>query len=868
MLSSPPPPVPPPHRTARDDERDQTQYSLDLDALNLDDEPSALDSPSVHHLVDKIHSDDIDGPTDFTVNLAKYFKGTPRKQPLPAWEEQQDLFDETTPDFLTNSSPNQSPRLNRSTQSEPGADDTTPRPDQRDFEQAKKNMLQPTVEDYYSELTPGRPASINLTPDPAQRRSYSTSRLRESQNQRPSSPPTISSMRSPMPHFDSTPNQKPHSLYQELQKLRALNESLQTQLDTERASRQYRTSDRSQSRDRSGDTNELEALRNELTRMRDESRNYQKRMQDLQADLEESKVNEKDAVKLADDRAKELDQMHDSEDAEIHNLQIQLGQARDAERQTLNSLDKIKDELKVKDNLLADIRSQLKQSQDNLRETENDMQDLKTWNEGQHKAKSDELERVHQQLSDARREIQQAKDDQEEDVAVNRTKVDMDDEPPTSEKQKELERQIASLQNQLEDMSKEIETKDKIIADLKSQIKDDLTSDNLRKQLQQAQDALAAKEKAVQAAHEDADTKAAEMTRGLAQQLQQANQRLAAYETEKDHAKSNTTLEQLEAQLQKARDELSSALQQHASDKNAWSRADSDAQQSQADVYDQLKKEQERYRKASEEVSSLREELDMLRHFDRMEDKAPSSSHESSPQYLADSLRKDLQALKSQLESQQKEHHDEIERLRESWTLPSLPSDSDSAALQILRAEHRRTIDLIEEGMASLRTSRDTLSLRINDLETNLSTTQSELQTTANSLTLAEADLAARTAELQTLTVASSTTAQTLQATTTELEATKTELADLHALNLDFDTKLSSTLKKREDSWRNKFKALKEEIAAQKQRIEVLEDERKGMVKALMGFWGREEFGGEDGFEGVDGDGERSQKFRYRYARA
>ncbi|KAG9701787.1 hypothetical protein KCU69_g7116, partial [Aureobasidium melanogenum] len=862
------PPVPPPHRTARDDERDQTQYSLDLDALNLDDEPSALDSPSVHRIVDKIHSDDIDGPTDFTVNLAKYFRGTPRKQPLPAWEEQQDLFDETTPDFLTNSSPNQSPILNRSTQSEPGADDTTPRPDQGDFEQAKKNMLQPTVEDYYSELTPGRPASINLTPDPAQRRSYSTSRLRESQNQRPSSPPTISSMRSPMPHFDSTPNQKPHSLYQELQKLRALNESLQTQLDTERASRQYRTSDRSQSRDRSGDTNELEALRNELTRMRDESRNYQKRMQDLQADLEESKVNEKDAVKLADDRAKELDQMHDSEDAEIHNLQIQLGQARDAERQTLNSLDKIKDELKVKDNLLADIRSQLKQSQDNLRETENDMQDLKTWNEGQHKAKSDELERVHQQLSDARREIQQAKDDQEEDVAVNRTKVDMDDEPPTSEKQKELERQIASLQNQLEDMSKEIETKDKIIADLKSQIKDDLTSDNLRKQLQQAQDALAAKEKAVQAAHEDADTKAAEMTRGLAQQLQQANQRLAAYETEKDHAKSNTTLEQLEAQLQKARDELSSALQQHASDKNAWSRADSDAQQSQADVYDQLKKEQERYRKASEEVSSLREELDMLRHFDRMEDKAPSSSHESSPQYLADSLRKDLQALKSQLESQQKEHHDEIERLRESWTLPSLPSDSDSAALQILRAEHRRTIDLIEEGMASLRTSRDTLSLRINDLETNLSTTQSELQTTANSLTLAEADLAARTAELQTLTVASSTTAQTLQATTTELEATKTELADLHALNLDFDTKLSSTLKKREDSWRNKFKALKEEIAAQKQRIEVLEDERKGMVKALMGFWGREEFGGEDGFEGVDGDGERSQKFRYRYARA
>ncbi|KAK6004474.1 hypothetical protein QM012_008336 [Aureobasidium pullulans] len=870
MLSSPPPPVPPPHRNAQDDERDQTQYSLDLDALNLDDEPSALNSPSVHRVVDRIHSDDIDGPTDFTVNLAKYFKGTPRKQPLPAWEEQQDLFDETTPDFLTNSSPNPSPRLNRSTQSESGADDTTPRPDQGDFEQTKKNMLQPTVEDYYSELTPGRPASINLTPDPAQRRSFSTSRLRQSQNQRPSSPPTISSMRSPVPHFDSTPNQKPHSLYQELQKLRAVNESLQTQLDTERASRQYRTSDRSQSRGRSDDENELEALRNELNRMRDESRDYQKRVQDLQADLEESKANEKDAIKLAEDRAKELDQMHDSEDAEIHNLQIQLSQARDAERQTHNSLDKVKDELKAKDNLLADLRSQLKQSQDNLRETENDMQDLKTWNEDQHKAKSEELERVQQQLSDARIEIQQAKDDQEEDTTVNRSKVDMDDEPLTSERQGELERQISSLQTQLENMRKAIEIKDNLIADLKSQIKDDLTSENLRQQLQQAQDALAAKEKAVQAAHQDADTKAAEMTRGLAQQLQQANQLLAAYENEKDHDKSESTLGQLEAQLQKARDELNSALQQHASDKNAWARADSDAQQSQAGVYDQLKKEQERCRKANEEVRSLREELDMLKHFDRMEDKTPSSSHDST-QRLADSFRQDLQALRRQLESQQREHYEEVERLRKSWILPSLPSSSDSAALQTLRAEHRRTIDLIEEGMTSLRTSRDTLSLRINELETTLSTTQSELQTTTNSLTLVEADLAAKTAELQTFAATSSTTAQTLKDTTSEFEKTKTELAELHALNLDFDTRLSSTLKKREDSWRAKVKALKEEIAAQKQRIEVLEDERKGMVKALMGYWGREEFGGDDGFENTDGGEkgeEKSQKFRYRFARA
>jgi len=881
MLSSPPPPAPPPHRDTHGDEPDQTQYSLDLDALNLDDEPSTLDSPSVHRIVDKIHSDDIDGPTDFTVNLAKYFKGTPRKQPLPAWEEQQDLFDETSADFLTNSSPNHSPKFDRSTQSESGANDSTPRLDHGAFENPRKNILQPTVEDYYSELTPGRPTSTNLASDPAQRRSYSTSRLRQSQNQRPSSPPTIDSMRSIMSQYDSTPNQKPHSLYQELQKLRALNESLQTQLDTERASRQYQRADRSQSRGRSEDGTQLESLQNELKRMREESQDYQDQMQQLRFDLDQSKTNEKDAVKLAEDRAKELDQMHDSEDAEIHNLQVQLGQARDAERQTHSSLDKVKDELKTKDSLLADVQSQLKQSQANLRETENDMQELKTWNEGQRKAKSDELERVQRELSDARKEIQQAQDDQEEDVSVNRTKVDVDGEHQTSQQQEELERQILSLQTQLDDLRKTLEIKDKLIEDLKSQIKDDLTSDNLRRQLQEAQDALEAKEKAVQAAHEDADTKAADMTRGLAQQLQQANQRLAAYESEKDHFKADATLGQLEAQLQKARHELNSALQQHSSDKNAWARADGEAQQSQANVYDQLKKEQDLRKEANEEIRSLREELEILQHFDRIEDKAPSSTPDASTQHLADSLRKDLQALRSQLESQQKQHHEEVTQLRKFWTAatPSSPQ-SDSAALQALRAEHRRTIDLIEEGMASLRTSRDTLSLRNNELSTTLSTTTAELQTTANSLTLAKADLAAKTTELHLLTSASATLEQTLATTTSDLQLAKTELSDLHNLNSDFDKSLSLTLNKREESWRTKVKGLKDEVVELKKRIAGLEAERKGMVKALMGFWGREEFGGgeeEAEYEFVDDDKnaregrgkeEKSQKFRYRFAKA
>ena len=177
--------------------------------------------------------------------------------------------------------------------------------------------------------------------------------------------------------------------------------------------------------------------------------------------------------------------------------------------------------------------------------------------------------------------------------------------------------------------------------------------------------------------------------------------------------------------------------------------------------------------------------------------------------------------------------------------------------------------------MTSLRTSRDTLSLRVNELEGNLATTTSDLQTTQNSLTLMEADLAAKTTELEDLTSSKTTLEATLQETTEKLEATTQELSDLHALNLDFDTKLSSTLKKREDSWRAKLKLLKSDLATKDMQISKLEEERKGMVKALMGFWGREEFGGDDGFDFVDdverenGKGEeRSQKFRYRFAKS
>jgi chromosome segregation ATPase len=132
-----------------------------------------------------------------------------------------------------------------------------------------------------------------------------------------------------------------------------------------------------------------------------------------------------------------------------------------------------------------------------------------------------------------------------------------------------------------------------------------------------------------------------------------------------------------------------------------------------------------------------------------------------------------------------------------------------------------------------------------------------------------------QTSQLETLASSSQELEHKITATTIELANAKTELSDLHALNLDFDTKLSATIGKREESWRAKVKALREEVLRQKERIAELENERKGMVKALMGFWGREEFGGDEEYDFVDGEvGEgkgigkegKSQKFRYRFA--
>ncbi|EME43528.1 hypothetical protein DOTSEDRAFT_80881 [Dothistroma septosporum NZE10] len=232
---------PPVRAWERRDSQDQSDYSLDLGALDQD---TASDMDIPKQKVDRIFSEDIDGPSDFTQNMEMWMRGgkTPsRKGTLkgaqsagqPIEEDREDTRDNVvrrdmlevphqetgaqqdehtgshkshhTPD---NSPPKASPHVHE----EPFSSEwhtydsaSTPAPP------VHKQFLQSTVEEYYSELSPGQRASVHsrgrslYSPRSAQK--HLSSKEDESTPGRASSP-TLSPVRSPIIHR-SGPNSRP-----------------------------------------------------------------------------------------------------------------------------------------------------------------------------------------------------------------------------------------------------------------------------------------------------------------------------------------------------------------------------------------------------------------------------------------------------------------------------------------------------------------------------------------------------------------------------------------------------------------------------------------------------------------------------------
>lgn len=233
---------PPTRALERPSSRAESEYSLDLNALNLEETQSDIDIPK--QKMDRIYSSDIDGPSDFTQNMEMWMRGgaasrkntlrglkqstrviqevfeqegkenqNPERLQLPGKAEDERTESHHTPD----NSPPKVPPHNQNKIEE--TEDERSELDHTGWEEgfssewqtygststpavpAHRHFLQPTVEDYYSELSPARQTSAMKD----RGRSLRSSKLMESYQPpekepatpgRPSSP-TLSPVRSP-----------------------------------------------------------------------------------------------------------------------------------------------------------------------------------------------------------------------------------------------------------------------------------------------------------------------------------------------------------------------------------------------------------------------------------------------------------------------------------------------------------------------------------------------------------------------------------------------------------------------------------------------------------------------------------------------
>ena len=282
----------------------ESQWSLDLNAL---DPHSGTSTPLPKQHVDRIFSEDIDGPSDFTENMEAWIRGgtgrTPARGTLngttrgtikgarpelgsvfeqpegqqedsgqeegvdDARTEHGELPDDGEARSASHHTPAHSPQRSHdqdehlkdeqppqehdeaSSDWDPYQNNSTPQPP------AHKQFLQPTVEDYHSELTPARPLSHKQqsppqepASDPHQDQQEDKSFTSEQDTEGRPSSPTLSPVRSPVTQravSRNTPPTEDLNLLHQLQELQAkcqqlehLNAALGDALSKERQQRQ------------------------------------------------------------------------------------------------------------------------------------------------------------------------------------------------------------------------------------------------------------------------------------------------------------------------------------------------------------------------------------------------------------------------------------------------------------------------------------------------------------------------------------------------------------------------------------------------------------------------------------------------------
>ncbi|KAK5733744.1 hypothetical protein LTR17_009448 [Elasticomyces elasticus] len=336
----------------------ESQYSLDLGALGLESHDNET-SPIPKQHVDRVLSEDIDGPSDFTLNMVGWMKGgtlgkgTARsaKSGLQTWKEQEarqqdddgkdgehlevpqsPLEDEHT-SATSNHTPDHSPPKDSPWHERPSfreQQDEVHGNDESEWDPyaptgtpqvpAHKHFLQPTVEDYNSEFTParmpsGNAPSLRITTNSALRSKPASPRHSEpSSPGRPSSE-TLSPIRSPerSPVLQRSHPARVSSPYTEPERYRELEHQLQQLQERCR---------------------QLESLNSALRQALDEEQRVRR---------QEKAVHEK---YMMDARNRESTLSRSRVEASrSRQLEKQGQHVEDSERQTENEISKLRDEL-------------------------------------------------------------------------------------------------------------------------------------------------------------------------------------------------------------------------------------------------------------------------------------------------------------------------------------------------------------------------------------------------------------------------------------------------------------------------------------------------------------------------------------------
>ncbi|KAK5116153.1 hypothetical protein LTR62_008479 [Meristemomyces frigidus] len=594
-----------------------SQYSLDLRALGLE-EHSNETSPIPKPRVDRVLSEDIDGPSDFTLNMAAWMRGDTRNKStmssarsgLQAVKEQdlreresvrqRDTLElpqspvqiEDDQATASHHTPDHSPPKASPWHEQPSA--FTPQHsakiqtedehhDSSDWDPyapsgtpqlpLHKHFLQPTVEEYHSELTPARLTSttanlpslrINTATRP---RSEPASPIQSAHDTpgRPSSE-TLSPVRSPaVPHSRtvhnvSSPFTEPvnrgeterqmHKLQERCRQLESLNSALKQALDEEqRMRRQERLAYERQREESNRRLDEADTARHAAI---DRAGNHEREADELDAKLlqlnENVKKRELAMQEAAQRYAKDRKEFEDKFDAHQSRHAQELSALQDKLRSAEQSRDMTNNQMELMQGQLSEHVGTVSKLEQLQREVEQS-RSTATEREKEITARKDEINSLRTDLIHA---------EQHRDLA--RGELD--------ELRDEFEQKRSGLLADRERAVKLGEDQQKSINELQQQLRDESAAhDTEVEKLEKAQqEAVAAADNEASEARNDIEAQQS-LLNGAILERDAAQDDLAALKTEQARM-SDTELATLRADLEASRTDLE-ALQQRITDKEA-----------------------------------------------------------------------------------------------------------------------------------------------------------------------------------------------------------------------------------------------------------------------------------------------------------